>query len=189
MGYCNGGGCVCPTGYTGGQCQYETQTTLVYYNNTFTPIYINMDGVEYTIPVGGQVSYQGLPGNTLSGTATTYGTTATNNRVGETITWDLTDVFPSTGSASVDLNVSSTYFYLKLINNSTYNINNVYVNYGLSAQTLDNITVYNTGYLYGIGYYRAFTNSNIYLTAGSRYWDYNTSLPFTTNQSYTFTAY
>ncbi len=189
MGYCSGGNCVCPTGFTGNQCQYETQTTLTYTNNTFTQVYITVGGVQTTIPVGGQTSFTGTPGSLLSATAYTSGTTSSGTVVGETINWDLSDYFPTSGTAYVDLNVSSTYFYLKISNTSSYDINKVYVNYGLSSQTLDNITVYNTGYTYGIGYYRAYTNTNLYLTSGSHYWNYDLYLSFTTNQSYTFNAY
>ena len=186
-GYCNLGSCVCPPGYTGTYCETHTVSTLTYHNATFTPIYININGTGGTIPAGGDVTYSGAYGDVAAGTASTSGSTTSGTQVGLLISWTLSNTFPA-GNQTINLNVTSDYFFLKLKNNSVYNITQVYVNHGLMSETLDNISVPNTGITYNIGYYRAWTNSNIYLTAGSTYWSYNISLPFTTNQSYTFTA-
>lgn len=189
-GACSNGTCLCPSGYTGNRCQYVSATSITYYNNTFTPVYITINGVSTTIPSGGSVIYDGTPGDYATGTASTSGQTSSGSRIGETIYWDFNDYFPQNGMQTVEINVSSDHFFLKLRNVSGYNIEQVYVNYGTAAQTFDNVYIPNDGVTYDIGYYQAYTNSNFRLlnASGSHFWFYDINLPFTQNQSYTFSA-
>jgi len=189
-GYCSSGTCICPTGYTGTYCETPTgggSNSITYHNNTYTPITITVNGSTATIPVAGNKTFTGSSGNSATGTASTSGETTSGTQVGLLITWTISNTF-SSSAQTVNLDINSSYFFLKLINSSAYTINKVYVNYGLTSQTLDNISVANSGTLFGIGYYKAWTNSNLYLMSGSIFWSYNISLSFTSNQSYTFTA-
>jgi hypothetical protein len=78
---------------------------------------------------------------------------------------------------------------LKVINTSTKPILKLYVNYGLVAQTLDNITIPNDGLTYTLGYYQAYSNSNVRAENGTTFWNWNPlNLPFTNNQVKILTA-
>ncbi|MCW3121634.1 MAG: toll/interleukin receptor protein [Flavipsychrobacter sp.] len=189
-GACSRGTCLCPTGYTGAYCQYRAASTIAYYNNTYTPVYITINGKSATIPVGGSVEYDGTPGNYATGSAYTSGQASNGYTIGQTIYWDFNDYFPQGGIQTVDINVSPDYFFLKIQNYSRYYIDQGYVNYHLSSQYFDNMYIPNDGYTYDIGYYEAYTNSNVRLetATGSHYWYSGISLPFTYNQSYTFVA-
>ncbi len=192
-GSCSGGSCSCPSGYSGTHCELPNVTDITYTNDTYTPINFTVNGNTVVIPVGGSVTYSGDYGTNFVGTASTSGTTSSGAQVGLLITWNLSDPFPTSGTSTIGLDVSSNYFFLKIINdNLNYYIGQVYVNYGLASQSLDYVTIPNTSLTYYIGYYDAWSNSNLYLltSGGSYYWGpYSISLPFTTNQSYTFTAY
>ena len=85
--------------------------------------------------------------------------------------------------------MGTNYFYLKLVNSSAAPITKLYVNYGLQAQTLDNITIPNDGKTYSIGYYSAYSNSNARAENATSYWYWaSLSLANTQNQSITLTA-
>ena len=184
-GSCSNGSCLCPSGFTGLRCENLATTTITYNNNTFTPVSISINGVAASIPAGGSVFYSGLYGDAAVGTA------STNVQFGLILSWDLSDLFPPNGTSVVNINVSSTHFFLFITNNSVYTIGQVYVNYGLTTQTYDAVNIPHDDYNYSIGYYDAYTNSNLYLLTpgGGHFWSYNISLSFTENQSYTFTAY
>jgi len=161
-------------------------------NNTFTPITIAVNGSVATIPVGGTVSFSGNFGTIASGTATTSGSTplgvlSGNGSVGQSIYWQLNDKFPATGTVTDTLNVGASFFYLSIVNNSTSSIINYTVNSELpSGGFAVTATIPNNGQTYGLGYYLAFSNSNVLVT----YSDGHTttlssfSLPFVNNQQY-----
>lgn len=196
-GACSNGKCSCPSGYGGNFCELST---LTYTNDTYTPIIITFNGQTSTIPVGSSVSYLGSAGSSVTFSAYTSGTTTSGTQVGLQIQWpSTTDVFPGNGAAGetvIPLDISSDYFFLKIINNSAYSIGKVEVNYDLLSATTNDVTIPNDGSTYNIGYYDAWTNSDLYLlsTGGSVYWSYGSGgaglgLPFTANQRFTYTAY
>ncbi len=188
-GSCYNGNCSCPSGFAGYHCELVAQTGITYQNDTYTPIYITVNGSNDVIPVGGTITYTGTYGDQLTGNASTSGTTTSGSVVGQTIQWNLNATFPSSGTSVQYLDVTQDYFYLKIVNTSSYTIQTVYVNYGLAAQTVDYISLPNDGHVYGIGYYEAYTNSNARFESGANSWSFNSlGLPFTSNQSVTLTA-
>jgi hypothetical protein len=163
-----------------------SQTTLVYTNDAFTPIAITINGVSTTIAVGGSATYTGPAGSSDSGTASTSGVTSSNGIVGSVISWTINDQFPASGTATKTLDVEPSYFFLKVNNTSSYNVSGIYVNYGLTAQSFDNIG-FGAG-TFNIGYYPAYTNSNVRcMGPNGGYWQNDVSLPGVLNQSYLFT--
>jgi hypothetical protein len=163
-----------------------TSTTLVYTNDAYTPIAITVNGVTSIIAVGGSATFTGTAGSAANGTAATSGLTSTNNVVGEVVNWTINDQFPKSGTANKTLDVSTSYFFLKISNTSFYGVVGVYVNYGLVPQTFDNIT-FGDG-TFNIGYYPAYNNSNVRcLGSGNIYWQINTILPNVQNQQFLFT--
>ncbi len=186
-GACSQGNCICPTGFTGGHCQYST---ITYFNNTFTPVYITINGSSTTIQPGESVFYYGTPGDNAVGTATTYGQTNSGTQIGDAINFTFNDVFSYNGGLEDDINISSDYFYLKINNASSFNIGQEYVNFGTNAHTYDQVSIPNDGNTYGMGYYLAYNNTELRLltSGGGHVWDYVINIPFQQNASYTFFA-
>lgn len=168
------------------------KSTITVYNPTFTTMNITLNGESKTITSGGSAVFTGTPDASASGTASTSGKTTSGTQVGLQMVWSISQLFPSNGS-NLDwtLNVDPTYFFLKIINNHpTLSMTQVIVNYGLVSQTIDNVSVPNGGLTYNIGYYRAYSNSNVRTTNGANYWFWNPlSLTFSNNQSITVTGY
>ena len=81
---------------------------------------------------------------------------------------------------------------MRMQNTGAHTLSPIYVNYGLTDQTMDNISIPNNSVLYNIGYYRAYSNTQVrgYWTGTSTYayWDQGThfTFPGTNNQMVTF---
>jgi len=142
--------------------------------------------------VGGNVTYSGTYGTSTNANAYTSGLSSTGTQFGLKITWSLSDPFPASGTSNINLYVNSNDFYLYIINNNaSYATNTLYVNYSLTAQTVDYVDVPNNGVKYGIGYYSAYTNTEIYILSNptGTSWTNYPSFSFITNQYYTITLY
>jgi len=181
--YCSGGTCVCPTGYTGARCEIST---ITYQNNSFTTLYITINGTEYTIPAGSATSFTGTAGSSVSVT-----NVHTKGDLGLPINWsNFIDQFPTNGDRLTEpFNVSIDYFFLKMRNVSTYQINVLFVNYATTAETYEFPLIPNDGLTYGIGYYEAYSNTEIRAEAGSAYWSWLPSIPYVENADVTLTAH
>ncbi len=191
---CVSGNCI----FTSNNAQYSTlpgcqtacssNSSITFQNNSFTSIEITFNGITQTIPPGGTAVFYGTPGTLATGTAETSGNTSSGTQVGSKLIWNLSTQFPSSGNATTNLNVGSDWFFIKIKNNGTKPLENFYVNYGLQSQTLDNITIPNNNQGYNIGYYKAWSNSNVRtdLQGTSQYVTWyqgtNFTLPFTINQ-------
>ena len=189
-GACSGGVCTCPTGYSGPNCAALDTTSIIYTNDTYTPISFIANGATTIIPVGGSVTFRGAYTTVLTATATTSGTTSSSTQIGDLISWSLSDAFPASGTTTHYLDVSPNYFFLKVTNNSAaYSINQLYVNYLLTSQTVDNITIPNDGNTYNTGYYLAFSNTQIYATSSSgTHWTWMPVIPNIFNAQVTIIA-
>jgi len=152
---------------------------------------ITFDGDTKVADAGASVVFTGTKNVSAVGTAVTSGKTTTGTLVGLQINWTLSNTYPATGNTTIDLNVSSEYFFVYVTNTSTKQITKVYVNHGLQNQTLDNLTLASDGLKYSIGYYKAFSNSNVRLESGTSFWKWESTdlkLPFTLNQSVSLAA-
>lgn len=163
---------------------------VLFTNEVFTEISIEVSGKDArTIPVDGSTTYyfSTNPG-TLTFYAETAGRTTSDDLIGLNIVWDYS--YDVTGLETFERNliITEDYFFIYFRNNGLHNLHEFYVNYGNSYQTYDNIYLPADNVLYRIGYYRAFSNTEV-----RAYW-YNTStwenwiqgqdftLPFTDNQ-------
>ncbi|MEI8279653.1 MAG: calcium-binding EGF-like domain-containing protein [Bacteroidota bacterium] len=162
-GSCSNGNCLCYVGYWGTLCEKRKQSITVFKNNTNTDILLTIKGVTDTIPYGSSLSFTGLYGDTLTGSATTitHINLGTGAAIGWRINWDINDAFLVDGVNTHSLDASNSYFYLQISNQSTSSIKEVDVNYGMSMQTNDTISIPNDGYVYNLGYYPAYNNSNV----------------------------
>ena len=150
-----------------------SNTTIIYKNTSFTNMDITVNNVTKTAAPNATVSFTGSANSTITGSAKTSGATSSSTQVGLMITWNFTGTFPASGTSTINIEVPGTYFFLRIKNNSSRTISKVYVNYGLVSQTLDNITLSNGGQTFNIGYYKAFSNSNVRAESGSYYWSWN----------------
>jgi hypothetical protein len=166
-----------------------TESTITLANNSHTTVEVEIDGVEYKLDANEEKIFTGKPDQSFSGEAVTFGETTSGSQVGGRLTWTIDDEFPASGNRNINFDVESDLFFLEVINNSEFTITQVYVNFELQSQTLDNVSIPNDGKTYNIGYYRAYSNSNVRLGTDLGYWHQPTlDLPFSKNQKYTFTA-
>ena len=188
-GACSNGSCVCPSGYSGSFCELSS---ITFSNDTYTPISITVNNSPATIDVGSSVTFSGTAGSTAAVYASTSGSTTGGTQVGQLIVWSYTDKFPVNGSTLTEpFDVSSDYFFLKMINvNSSQSIITVKVNYQTTAEVDDNVTIPNDGNTYDIGYYSAYSNTEVYATSSSSgFWTWFPSIPNTANAEVTLTAH
>jgi hypothetical protein len=174
---------------SGGSGTGET-STITFKNMAFTPIEISFNGQTKEAPAGGSTVFAGDPGKSITGSAATSGKTTSGTQVGEKLNWTITTSFPAANkNLDYTLNAGADLFFLKIQNNSSLSLNKLYVNYGLTAQTLDNIAIPNDRVVYSLGYYKAYSNSNVRAESGNTYWYWNNfTLPYTQNQSITLSA-
>ena len=164
-----------------------SQSCIRLVNTTQTPMQITLNGITRTVSAGASTEYCGTPGAPANYTAQTSGVTNQGAQVGLLMSWGDNLFFPSSGTSSRNLVVTSEYFFLRIKNEGSGPLTNLIVNKGLTSQTTDNISIPNSGNFTNIGYYRAWTNSNVYasLPSGATvFWTYpgTMNIPFTENQ-------
>jgi PKD repeat protein len=184
--------------YGGGTSDTETKTVVIqssgtttdvtFNNPVFTDIYITINNDTRVIEPEGSVTFYGIPGNSFTYSAYTSGKTTTGTQVGLLMTWNNT-INISGGTASYNLVINNTVFFLYMRNYGTHTLTPLYVNYGLSNQSMDNIVIPNNNTTYRIGYYRAYTSTQVRAywqdqTSYYTYWNQGThfNLPWTQNQ-------
>jgi hypothetical protein len=158
-----------------------TRTAFVFNNQT-----------KYADP-GNVVNYYGFLNQNANGTATTYGTNSNGDQLGLTMSSNFNYTFPATIATGFNQNffINNSSFFLRIRNTHlTQNITQIIINQGLTSQRTENITIPNNGTTYGIGYYSAFTNSNVRVILGNgTIIDYTgLGLPFSTNQQFTLSV-
>jgi len=164
-----------------------SQSCIRLVNTTQTSMQITLNGITRTVSAGASTEYCGTPGAPANYTAQTSGVTNQGAQVGLLMSWSDNISFPSSGTTSTNLVVTSEYFFLRIRNQGSGQLTNLIVNKGLASQTTDNVSIPNSGNFTNIGYYRAWTNSNVYasLPSGTTvFWEYpgNMPIPFTQNQ-------
>ncbi|TMQ02641.1 MAG: hypothetical protein E6J91_50885 [Deltaproteobacteria bacterium] len=163
---------------------------LSFRNSTYTDITLTaVNQGAVSVPVGSVLTYT-YPSkpSSVAFSASTSGRTNQGAQVGLLMSWNDTYLSGSARADTVDLIVTATYFFVKVQNCGSI-INGFYVNYGLVSQTFDNISIPGDCVVRSIGYYRAFTNTEVrgYRSLAYTYWDQGVHfvLPWTNNQSAT----
>ena len=170
----------------------DITSDITFYNNVFTDVYITIGSSTKVAKPEGSVTFYSVQGSSATFSAYTSGATSSGTQVGLKLTWD-NSVSLTGDPQSFTLSASSTYFFLYMKNTGSVDLNPIYVNYGLSSQTKDNVVIPNDGTKYRLGYYKAWSNSNVRAyhngTSTYSYWNQGThfTLPFTKNQSVTLT--
>ncbi len=183
-GTCSGGNCVCPSQYAGVHCERLATTSVIFKNNSFASMSIQTNNSSKMVAPGDTASFSGIPGETFNIYAYLTAMYLNGSNVGNTVSWNLTLTYPASGSVMQNMDVPTTYFFLKVVNTSTYTITAEQVN-GYSY----NATIPNNAQTYGLGYYNASGNPSVTLYANSKSWNFNNlNLPYTVNQVATVTA-
>jgi len=177
-------------------------TAIRFTNNTPTPVNLYYYGGATVIAVGASFSVSGTAGTVFTASANTFGTIdssmtygtsyTTGSQLGDPLNWTISETYPASDTLTFPLNVQPSEFFLKIKNTSSQNIGRIWVNYGISPgqEYFPYLTIPNDGKVHSVGYFPAFTNSNLYLKS-SNYtinWSYTLSLPMVNNQVYTYTA-
>lgn len=155
--------------------------------------------IDVTIPIYGvdesiepqeslDLNFSANPG-VITVFAETSGETSTGEQVGLLLEWEFDHDATGQSSQTYTLNVPADYFFIYVENDSSYDLNPFYVNYGLISETMDDIVIPNDGNNYKIGYYEAGLNTEVRayfeeLPSWYFYWEQGThfTLPFTNNQ-------
>ncbi|MFI5196138.1 MAG: calcium-binding EGF-like domain-containing protein [Chitinophagales bacterium] len=187
-GTCSGGRCKCPAGYTSKNCETIATTYITYKNNTFTPVTIVINGKASVIAASHSITYSGQYTTYLFGSASTSGSTDSGEVVGDLITWNIANPFPISDTAAIGLDVSPTYFYLKIKNNNPhYSIAGFYYGDSISGgYFFVSINIPGDGVMYDLGYYNAYDNNNgiTFVSSSGANLFVNFTLPFVNNQYY-----
>ena len=189
-GSCSNGFCTCPFGYSGDHCEIPATSTIQYVNQTFTPITLTVNNHAYTIPAGYSKGFTGNYGDSLKGNAFTKGP------YGQQVNWDTVfNIFQQTGNMVIYFNVSPTYFYLIVKNDSaSAHLREFVVNAGLGTPYEQDIILPPPYLAYdstiALGYFYASANSNVQIKTADEdgAWSYpmapatTLGLPMTLNQ-------
>jgi hypothetical protein len=162
---------------------------VTFINTTYTPMSITAYSVTRTVAADDSTTYtlSTNPRN-LVFTGSTSGKTSGGSVIGLTLSWGGSSnpiSVTSMTSVRIILQVPSTYFFMYMSNTGA-TLGPVYVNYGLSDQTVDNISIPSNGVKYSIGYYKAHSGAVVRAyrypsTTSYVYW--TLSFPFNVNQS------
>jgi len=94
--------------------------------------------------------------------ASTIGETDNGDPLGVRILWDETIDVSAYDAPTFNLNVSADYFFMAVKNSGNYYLDLWSVNYGTDYQVDDDFFIPNDGVEYGVAYYDAFTDTDIY---------------------------
>ena len=174
---------------------------VTFINPVYTPIIVTVyksssSSETRTIAVNDSTTFT-LPTNprSLVYSATTSGQTTSGTQIGLLLSFQQTgiDVSNVTYYRSRFV-VPYTYFFMYMVNTGKSTLGPIYVNYGLTDQRRDDITIPTDGLLYQTGYYKAYTNTEVraYWNSpynGYSYWDQGSNFTFqwVENQSVTLT--
>jgi hypothetical protein len=138
--------------------------SVTFFNPVYTPISINVPGFDTVqIQAGGRYSYLfDTKPDSFSYAATTNGRTTTGDTLGVVIRWNETIDLTNLDSPTFNLNVNSDYFFMAVKNTGNYYLELWSVNYGNDYQIDENFYIPNDGYEYGVAYYDAFEDTDIY---------------------------
>nr|MBI1230296.1 hypothetical protein [Cytophagales bacterium] len=143
---------------------YE-DSTLIFVNNTFTPLTLKLDNVDYTIGEKESLEFTTLPGSNYAYSALTRGLYL------DFVSFPNTNVIgpPSGTKTTVEFTVPADYFYMLVKNNSQAPVVRVEVDFdnqpvGLASKPV----IPNNGSLYGVGYLSVHASTIIFKSVDCR---------------------
>jgi len=138
--------------------------SITFFNPIYTPITIEATGFDaIALEPNERFNYVFSQNpNTFHYTASTTGSTADLFPLGLELWWEEELNVSTLESPTFNLNVSSDYFFMSVKNTGNYNLEMWSVNYGNDFQIDDDFVIPNDGVEYGVAYYEAFDDTDIY---------------------------
>lgn len=182
-------------------CQYyvvdppheDPPFTARFENKLYTDIRVTVDGYgSRTISPGETVAFNiDRDDDSYHYEAETWGEDADGVRIGLIVEWARTRYMEG-NSYTTYLITNDDLFFLKMRNTGNHDLHPLFVNYGLSDQTSDDIIIPGNDVLYNTGYYRAYGSTRVQAPWMDRPSDYTYWIqgqhfyfPWTENQSVT----
>ncbi len=138
--------------------------SITFFNPVYTTIELLTNGSNpVMIEAGERYSFlfKDNP-STFAYTASTRGVTGDGTSLGIEILWEEEIDVSTFDSPTFNLNVSSDYFFMAVKNTGNYYLDLWSVNYGTDFQVDDDFYIPNDGAEYGVAYYDAFEDTDIY---------------------------
>lgn len=173
--------------------QVDTPFLAKFENMLYTDISVEVDGYGSAVIAPGEtVTFEiDKDDQSYHYEAETHGSSNSGEQLGLVMEWSRTRSI-SGNSYTTYLITDENMFFLKMRNTGHHDLHPLYVNFGLIAQTLDDITIPGNGVLYNTGYYKAFTNTRVQanwsdLPSDYTYWEQGNhfNFPWTENQAVT----
>lgn len=176
-------------------CVHEDRPPFLarFQNMLYTDISVSVDGYGTKVIAPGETATFMIDrrDQVYHYEAETHGSTSNGEITGLVVEWSLTrDIVGD--SYTTYLITAEDLFFLKMRNTGYHDLHPLYVNYGLPAETEDNITIPGNGLTYNVGYYKAFGRTRIQadwldMPSDYTYWQNRVhfNFPWTENQSIT----
>ncbi len=157
----------------------SAKTELAFVNKTFTPVFFTKNGTTDTIAPGASFTVSGNYGDTAKATAETYWTDMGGAQKGQKIVWNLSELYPQSGSKNVYLNAGEGNCYLRVVNNSHLQIVSVVIQTtGSSSPLTIPVPLSGTyGEGYDLGYYTLVPATNMGVHTISSYYTIYPNVP------------
>jgi hypothetical protein len=165
------------------------KNTIEFKNNAPAPIYLDVDGKIDTIRISSSFNYTARKNTRIKTKAYSYWTNIKGEVLGTRIQWAIDTVVHADGNFTYPLYVNSNYFFLKVVNTSTANINYITVNtYNSDDKYTLNIKIPNDGVIYSVGYFKILPNTKIEIWNINNYylnWTNGNNMNFSDNYNQT----
>jgi hypothetical protein len=158
------------------------KNTIEFKNNAPAAIYIDLDGKTDTIAPNSSFLYSGRKNSRVKTNAYSYVFNSKGIMFGTKIQWNIDTLVHSDGNYIYNLDVNSSFFFLRITNNSGANITDISVNSNDPNEKVTvKTTVPNDGRIYYLGYYRVLPDTKIVLVNANNYslnWTSGSNLHF-----------
>lgn len=135
-------------------------TLVTFKNNGHAPMDFTVSGYgTKSADPGGSTSFAVAPGIQYYSVYTIGSYKGSDVGISLSITNDTLNI--SNNPRTINININANYFFLYYTNALTVNVYPLEVNYGTTAQMTEYITIPNDNIQYGLGYYEAYTNTEI----------------------------
>jgi len=170
----------------GVHCDDPARSYIILKNNAKASLSISVginDSVK-TVDPEATVMFAVASGQSLEIFSFTEGFYFNGVLVGRQIAWGIAANAPVSGSVTLNIDVPTDFYFMQVVNASSYNISALQV-----LNTNYNVTIPNDSKTYGMGYYESVADTSVQMRGPSKNWVFsNVSLPDTVNQVITLTA-
>lgn len=187
-GTCSNGQCVCPTGFIGLHCETPAPVKVTFTNNAILPAHIIMNDTSKLVNAGQNVSFYATNGQRTYAQISVSQIVSGGTPYGVSPSWT-SYINVGAHDTTISINVPNSYYFLQVVNTSSYTITSAIVNQYYSEYNL-NIT--SSSGTVQLGYYSLNNNTTatveLQASSSGKTWTFNPSLSGGVNQMVTVTA-